>query len=257
MTVQAVLDWLDSFAPFETAIGFDNVGLLVGDASAQVSGALFCLDATAEAAQAAARNGCNLIVSHHPVLFHGVKRIDYSSPEGRLLCELARQNMHLIAAHTNMDQAPGGMAESLARAIGLSDLVPNFDRYARVGLLDKPLSLQALADRVEQALHIAPRVYGRTDEPIRRVGVGPGAFGEGYESVIPLGAQAYLTGEIHHHQALDAIQRGLVVLEAGHYHTEQPGVRALYRRFQAELAQSDGIRAILHDISPDSGMTTA
>ena len=111
MTVQTVLDWLDSFAPFANAWSSDNVGLLAGDAGAEVRGVLFCLDATVEAAAYAAETGCNLLVAHHPVLFHGTKRISYPEPEGRLLRALCAGDLHLIAAHTNLDQAPGGIAD--------------------------------------------------------------------------------------------------------------------------------------------------
>ena len=253
MTVQTVLDWLDSFAPFATAEDFDNVGLLAGDARAEVNGALFCLDATPDAVAYAAKNGCNLIISHHPLLFHGAKRINYTCAEGRALRGLMGADIHLIAAHTNLDKAPGGIADSLAQAIGLCSIEPTGDPYVRVGMLEAtPLPLP---ERVEETLHIRPRVYGEANGPVRLVAVGPGACGEGYEAALRVGAQAYLTGEIHHHQILDATWRGLVVLDAGHFSTEWPGVRALSQRFNAELAR--GTRAALYPYPPYAGVTLA
>lgn len=258
MTVQTLLDWLDSFAPFANAEGFDNVGLLVGDAAAEVRGVLFCLDATPGAVTAAREAGCNVVFSHHPLLFGGATRIYYARPEGQALRGLMADGAHLIAAHTNLDKAPGGISESLAQALGLCDVQPTESPYVRVGALPEPLSLADFAANVQQALRIVPRLYGGMDEPIRRVAVGPGAFGMGCDAAIQSGAQVYVTGEIHLHQLLDANGRGLVVLDAGHAATEQPGVRALYQRFLAELApRAPQARAVLYPYQPGVGANPA
>ena len=258
MTVQTVLDWLDSFAPFDSAADFDNVGLLVGDAAANVTGVLFCMDATADAVAEAVQNGCNLIVSHHPLLYHGMKRIYYEDPKGSVLHAVMAANANLVAAHTNLDQAPGGIADSLAAALGLQSVGPTEGPYIRVGTLETPLSLADLADRARQVLHITPRAYGQPDQPIRRVAVGPGACGELYEIALRSGAQAFVTGEIRHHEIIDATQRGMAVVEAGHYPTEQPGVVALYQRFLSELAAREpSARAVLCSTPPYPGASNA
>lgn len=257
MTVQQVLDWLNALTPFESAESFDNVGLLMGDAGAEVHTVLFGMDVTEELAREAASAGAELIVTHHPFIFHALKRIDYTGPQGRALCLLARQRVSVIAAHTNWDKAPGGVSDALAQALGLSDIV-RADDYLRIGELPSPLSPDAFAGLIANRLHIHARQYGAPSASLSRVAVAGGAYGEGYALAASMGAQAFVVGEIRHHELLDACARGLAVYDAGHFPTELPGVKALYERFLADMVQTDkSVRAMLHATAPYPGALLA
>lgn len=230
MLVQDVLQWLDGFAPFDTCESFDNCGLLIGNAAAQVSGVHFCLDATPQAVEHAVQNGANLLVTHHPIVFHPLKRVDTATVQGSLLQTLLQHSVSVISAHTNLDKAPGGISDALAEALQLS-AVTAADDYIRIGELPKALSVEQFSAYVAQRLHTVPRVLFAQHKQLHRIAVAGGAYGEGYEQVIACGADAFVVGEIKHHEIMDACARNLVVADASHYATEQPGVEALHRRF--------------------------
>ena len=120
MKVRDVLNWLDALAPFDSAEDFDNVGLLLGDADASVRGVTFGMDVTEALVDDALAHGDELIVTHHPFIFHALKRINYNEPQGRALLKLTENRLSVIAAHTNWDKAPGGISDSLAQALGLT-----------------------------------------------------------------------------------------------------------------------------------------
>lgn len=253
MKVKQILDWLNAIAPFDTAEGFDNVGLLMGDPAAEVHEVLFGMDVTEQLAQEAIDRGAELIITHHPFIFHALKRIDYTGPQGRTLCRLAQHGVNVIAAHTNWDQAEGGVGDSLAHALSLSD-VTSPDPYIRLGTLPSPMSAAELSAHLRAALRVEPRCYPASDTPITRVAVAGGAYGEGYLAALQAGAQAYVVGEIAHHEIMDAHMRGMTIYDAGHFPTELPGVVNLYMRFLAEAAQSQwDAQAHLHSLAPYAG----
>ena len=236
VTVQMVCDWLDGLAPFDTAEAYDNVGLLVGRGSAVAEKILFCVDATYQVVQEAVRQGAGLVVAHHPLMFGGIRRIDYEAPEGRILQAMLAARLSLIAAHTNLDKAPGGIGDSLAQALGLREARP-LGLYARMGTLPQSLEAAELQAHVSRRLGAQVRYYGQASGPVSRVAVGPGAAGDGVPEAVLAGAQAYVVGEIKHHEVLQATAQGLLVLEAGHYATEAAGMKALCEGFQAMAAE--------------------
>ena len=229
-TVGDVYSWLDSIAPFETAEGFDNAGLLIGSRNAPVSRVIFTLDLSETVVDEAVRSGAELIITHHPIIFSPLRRIDYDTPFGRMLIRLTGAGISVISAHTNWDKAPGGVGDTLAAMLGLSDVTP-LDDYVRLGTLPAPLTAGALAESMEAALGFAPRCYEGHDRLIRKVAVAGGSYGEGYEAALEAGADAFLSGEVKHHEILDAVARGLTVYDGGHHATEQPAMPALQARF--------------------------
>ena len=235
MTVRDVYDWLDALAPFDAAESFDNVGLLVGDPSATVRKTLFCVDATLDVVREAIDVGAELIVSHHPLMFGGTKHIRYDSPEGQVLAEIASARLHLIAAHTNLDKAEGGTGDSLVNCLALERPIC-VNSYLRIAQLPAPLSSEELFQLIRNRLHAPVRMYGAPQSSIKAVALGAGALGQDESYAGENGAQAYIVGEIHHHELIDACARGMVVYEAGHYATEFPGIQALYHRFLTDVA---------------------
>ena len=257
MKVKQIAEWLNQLAPFETAEGFDNVGLLMGDAEAEVHTVVFGMDVTDALADEAIAIGADLIISHHPFIFHALKRIDYVCPQGRTLCRLAEKRIAVIAAHTNWDKAPGGVGDSLAAALRLTDVMAA-DDYVRVGTLPSPMTVSELSAHIRACLRIEPRCYPAADGLITRVAAAGGAYGEGYMTALAAGAQAFVVGEIAHHEILDAAGRGLTVYDAGHYATEWPGVIALFQRLTVD-AQTAGwpIQTHLHTQAPYAGALLA
>ena len=225
LTVQNVYDFINARAPFDTQEAFDNSGLILGDPAMAVRHILVALDCTEAVAREAEALGAELIVTHHPLLFSPRKILREDDPEARLLCRLIRSRQALIAAHTCLDQAPGGTNDALAAAIGLKDVAG--EGYIRVGRLSAPMTAAALAEALSCRLHTVVRPMGPSDRLIQRVGLCTGAGSEFWPQAAAMGAEAFVSGEIRHHHALAACTAGLVCFECGHHATEEPGIFAL------------------------------
>lgn len=234
LTVQQVLDFINERAPFETQLPYDNSGLLVGDPNHEVTGVHFALDVTHRVIDEAVQNGANLIVTHHPMMFSPIKRLVETDHQTRLLCRLIREGISLISAHTNLDQAVGGCNDVLAERIGLTGIVG--EGFVRVGTLPAPMTAGELAASVSRALGDVVRVMGDASAMVKKVGLCSGAGADEWPAAADMGAQAFLTGEAKHHIALEAAGAGVVILEAGHHATEEPGIFAL-----ADALQNSGL----------------
>ena len=236
-TVGDVHTWLNSIAPFETAEGFDNVGLLIGDKTAPVSKVIFTLDLSEKTVDEAIAFGAELIITHHPIIFSPLRRIHYDTPFGRMLVKLTGAGISVIAAHTNWDKAPNGIGDTLAKLLALQNITP-LDEYVRLGELKTPMTASAFAALMTKALDFAPRWYGE-DKLLTKVAVAGGSYGEGYELALEAGADAFVTGEIKHHEILDAIAQGLVVYDGGHHATEHPAMPTMQALF-AHICKQNG-----------------
>ena len=225
-SVRAIYDFLDSIAPFDTQLPFDNSGLQLGDFESSVERAMLCLDVTPAVVEQASQAACDLVVAHHPVLFHARKQLLSRDPAWLL----ARRGMACIASHTPLDACPGGVNDLLAQRLGFGApalLTP----LIRICTLPEPLTAKALADHVSQKLG-APVRYIDAGKPIMTIalcgGLGCHFLGEIYGH-----ADAFLTGDADHHNFLDAAQHGLTLFAAGHFETEIHVVPALAGRLRA------------------------
>lgn len=233
LTVADVFAYVNERAPFDTQLDFDNAGLLTGAMEQPVTGILAALDCTEGVVQEAESRGANLILTHHPLMFHARKRLTEEDTEGRILCRLIRGRMALLSAHTNLDRAEGGVNDALAAACGLRHV--SGEDFLRVGELPAPMSAQELQAYLSRQLHTTVRLMGHEAQTVRRLGVYSGAGGDGWSQAKAMGAEAFLSGEIKHHEALDCVANGLVALEGGHYATEVPGIFALADALQTHL----------------------
>lgn len=241
LTVQQIYDFINERAPFETQLAFDNSGLLVGDPNAEVKGIHVALDVTNRVIDEAVQKGANLIITHHPMMFSPIKRLVETDYQTHLLCRLIREGVGLISAHTNLDQAAGGINDVLAHRIGLKDV--NGEGFVRVGTLPVPKTAKALADQISEALGDVVRVMGDPSTVVEKVGMCSGSGSDEWAAAAAMGAQAFLTGEAKHHIALEAADAGVVILEAGHHATEEPGIFALADALQnSELVVKCNVR---------------
>ncbi len=215
VTVQQVLDELRRFAPPELAQDWDNVGLLV-DAGRPVTGVLTALDITAEVVQEAAALGCELIVAHHPVIFHPIKAL----APGDVPALLVQKGISAICMHTNLDAAEGGVNDTLAAILGMRDTRSFADGCGRIGTVDET-SAAALAAFCQKTL--GPGVhYVEAGRPVRCLAEVSGAGGSYWQEAMALGADCLVTGEAAHHNGIDAKRCGFGLVVAGHWGTEHP-----------------------------------
>lgn len=229
MTVNDILNKIEEFAPPALAYSWDNVGLLVGSGKREVKRVLIALDADLSVIAEAIDKKCDLIVSHHPMFFKGVKRILSDNAQGMEIELLIKNDISVIAAHTNMDCTKGGINDRLAELFELENVEvldenPAFPGcgLGRIGDLKKATDIGSLAVDTKMALGIDNvRVAGSPRTKIERIAVAGGSCSE----VIPLaaakGCQAIITGDMKYHETMDAANSGICVIDAGHYGTEK------------------------------------
>ncbi len=238
MTLTQILDVLRTLAPERLALPGDPVGLLIGSENARpIAKVGLCLDATPETCAHAAAQGVGLLVSHHPLIYTPLKRLDGArDPIARAALLLAKADISLYAMHTNWDRADGGINDCLASLLELTHVRPLGDEgeaaLPRLGDLPTPCPLPDFARLVERTLACAGACALRCPEAlghamITRVAVCGGAGAGLLRAVRDAGADAYVTSDVRHHEFLEAAGAGLALLDAGHAATETPGMRAL------------------------------
>lgn len=233
MLVKDFIALIDGLAPFDTAESHDNVGLLIGDPNQAVTGVMVALDASEGVFEEMRQNKANLLITHHPLMFSPVHRLLETDYEGRLILEMARGRIAMIAAHTNWDKAPGGTNDRLCSLFGLQNI--SGEGFIRVGELPKPMTADAFKQQASLVLKAPIVLMGNADRPVFRLGLCTGGGSDEWETAHQMGADAFLTGEMRHHHALEAAARGMTLYEAGHAATEDPGMDALCVSLQTAL----------------------
>jgi dinuclear metal center YbgI/SA1388 family protein len=217
-----IYNYIDSFAPFSSAMDFDNVGILVGNKEKAVNKVLTCLDITPSAIESALTVGAQLIVSHHPVIFDPINSVSANSA----VYKLCREGIDAICAHTNLDAAAGGVNDVLCNIIGLQNIeIWEPEKIGRIGYTESDLN--AFAKTVSDKLGIKAVNVVDSGNPVRKVAVMGGSGGGDINNAILAGADTLLTGEMKHSRYIEARSKGLNVVTAGHFDTEFPVIPVL------------------------------
>lgn len=225
---------MERIAPRELAMEFDNPGLNIEPDHEEIRQVLVALDCTKEVAEEAIIWGADLVLTHHPLFFHPVKRLAYSEPDTIAACMLIRNGIGLFSAHTNLDAASGGVNDTLCALLDLENCTPIDEGVGRVGTLKTPCTLRELSRRVARTLHTNVKVAGDPERTIRRVGVLGGSGASAMAPALMEGADVLITGELKHSDAIEANTLGLSLIVAGHYETERIVLEPLIRRLQNE-----------------------
>lgn len=242
--------------------GHDNVGLLVGKSDQTVTKVLCCLDASSQVLQEAIQLGCQLIVSHHPVVFYKLN-VNDSTPSGRLLLNLVANNISVYSAHTNLDFVTDGINEYISKLLGIHDITPiesyidSTQGFGRVGHLESPTTLIDFARLVSTRLQDdCVRIVGDKLKTISKIAVingGGGGDTKYIDWAIKCGADALVTADVKHHVAIYAQECGIALIEPQHYTSEHPYISVLKNRLnEACKKQSLDIEIIqsLKDYNP-------
>ena len=223
MTVSELYCFLDEIAPFDQQDRSDNSGLLVGDCKAEVRKVLVCLDVTNKVVSEAVEKGVCLIISHHPLMYRPISKISSSEP----LHALVRNNISLIAAHTNLDVAVGGIADLMLLRLGfpkssivVSPMGGGETGYGRITELSSPVFAKDLAEKCRAAFGCTVVRYVDSGKALSRIGVSSGKASDSIEDALHAGCDAFICGEVSHDRMLFAADHGLTLIEAGHFHTE-------------------------------------
>ena len=228
MKAKQVFDALEQYAPLPLQDGYDNAGLQIGLTEEQeVTGALLCLDVTEAVIDEAERMGCNLIVAHHPLLFRGLKQITGQSYVERCVIKAIQKGIGIYAAHTNLDNAEGGVNYRIAEKIGLENLSfldakPGMSAGSGVvGELPAAEDEREFLERLKGLFGIQCLRHNHLcGRKIRRVALCGGAGGFLLSQAIAQGADAFLTGEMRYHDYFGH-EGELLIAEMGHYESEQ------------------------------------
>ena len=227
--IKEVLSALERFAPLPLQESWDNAGLQVGLTETEVSGALLCLDVNERIVDEAIAKGCNLIVSHHPLLFRGLKTISDLTDVQRTVRKALKSDICVVSMHTNMDNAKGGVNFRIAQKLGLQNVAffapKSVDGIeAGSGVIGELPESQAADDfvlMVKKAFGVECAMCNELlRRPIQKVAICGGAGDFLLDDALKAGADAFITGEMHYHQYFGYEQQ-IQICVIGHYQSEQ------------------------------------
>lgn len=228
MKIVDLTSWLEEKYPSKAAESWDNVGLLVGSDEGEVSHVFLALDLTEKVLEEAIEAGADMIITHHPMIFSGIKKINNHTFTGRKILKLIQQGIPYYAMHTNYDVL--GMAELSADYLDLQntevlsvteETEDGQQGFGRVGELPKAMHLNVFARFIKASLKIGEvKVYGELSKSVKKVAVCTGSGKSFIDEAIAAGADVYVTGDIDHHTGIDTVAKGMAVIDAGHYGTE-------------------------------------
>ncbi len=213
---------METYFPTSSAYDWDNVGLQIGTLNREISGVLISLDLTMEVIEEAISNNCNLILVHHPMIFRALKTIATDSYLGRMIATLIKNDITLYVAHTNFDVAPFGMNQLLAEKLRLSNLEPleeisDTESLGIIGTLENVMTFDELVDHVKMAFQLAKiQVIQGSTKKYHRIGITGGSGSTAIQTAMRKDVDAFISGDITYHHALDAKNVGFTILDVGH-----------------------------------------
>lgn len=237
-----LIEKLEQLSPLMYAEEWDNVGLLAGRRDKEINTIYIALDATDEVIDEAIRVNADLLLTHHPLIFKKLDRINTDNFIGRRVYELIRNDICYYAMHTNFDVM--GMADAAADEIELKnrqvldvcyeDSISK-EGCGRVGTLENKMTLEECARLVKSAFNVPNvRVYGELENLVETAAILPGSGGSFIKNALQAGADVMITGDIDHHEAIDAVAQGIAIIDAGHYGIEKLFVPYMYEFLERE-----------------------
>lgn len=231
MIIREIYDYIDSLSPYDTQLGFDNSGLNVGGMDDAVHKIGVCLDLTEQAVDFAKANGIDLIISHHPIIWGGLKSIGSDDAVYMLISN----GIAALSAHTNLDSANGGVCETLCDVLGLNTLENAYlDEFpdipiARMGVIGDDMTADDFAAYLKEKLSAPDIRYCSCGKAVHKIGVFNGAGTDLIPFAAAHGADSVVTGDVKHHEWLNAAKMGINLFDSGHFCTENPIISKLCR----------------------------
>lgn len=243
MLCREIMQVIEAAYPREAALDFDNVGLLAGRAEKEVDRVYIALDATDAVIDRAAEAGADMLITHHPLIFSPLKKITDEDFISRRVVKLIQNDISYYAMHTNYDVL--GMAKLSEKILGIRDtevLDVTMEKegkpegIGRVGKLEKPMTLEECCVYVKHKLNLGSlKVFGDMSAEVSRLAISPGSGKTAVPAALAKGADVLVTGDIGHHDGLDAVEQGLAIIDAGHYGTEYIFIDDMKRFLEEKL----------------------
>ena len=234
-TVQDILQFIESIAPPALKMEGDNVGLLCGQANKEVKTVLVALDPFPSVCREAVEEGADLLVTHHPIIHGSIFSVTDQTTYGQAILELLAHNISAVNAHTNLDCADGGVNDTLAECVGLTNIQKiAADPYGllRMGLAEEQ-ALEDFLPKVKANLGCNGLRYADGGKCVHKVAVGGGSCGSELGAVVAAGCDTFVTADVKYNQFWDAKMLGINMIDAGHFHTENPVVAVLAEKIHA------------------------
>ena len=232
MKVKDIVSAIEDFAPLSIQESWDNSGLVIGSPEREVRGVLLGFDCTADLVDEAVKCGADMIVTHHPLIFGGIKKISPEDPVGLAILKAAAAGISVYAAHTTADKVLAGVSGAMARRLGLKDIQildeePGGYGLGAVGNLPEPMGGVEFIEYVKSKFGLkVARCSHIPEVPVERVAMCGGAGGSLIENALRAGAQAYLCGDISYHHFFTT--KNFMVIDIGHFEGEVEIVEILF-----------------------------
>ena len=245
MKLKNIMEIIENFCPVSLAYEWDNVGLMIGDKEKNVEKIIITLDVDKNTVKKAINTGCDLIISHHPLFFRPLKNINYSYSKGKLIRDIIKNDIAVYSAHTNMDVCANGINKILAEKLCLFDIdiLDKKTGLGRIGYIKEYIRTEDLAKKIKKYLDIPfLRIAGDKNKIIKKAAVACGSCSELIPMAIEQGCDAFISGDIKYHEALDNTEEGICIIDAGHFYTE-----VFVKQIFGELLKNCGIQILYSD----------
>lgn len=238
LKIRDIMNIMEYVAPVELKESYDNVGLMIGNPDSEITSILITLDCTLKVIEEAKRKGCNLILSHHPLLFRKPQTITTETLQGKKIIELIKNDINVYSSHTNLDSVKDGINDTITRLLGYNEwqiIKPSYtnDKNIDSGLgrlvsLVKSICLKELCDNIKNSLKLSYLRYsGYENKTINKVAIINGSGEDFIEAAVKMGADCVITGDTSYHYVSDYTEQDVAVIDAGHFGTEWPAMNAL------------------------------
>ena len=240
-----IFNIMEEIAPASLAEGWDNVGLQIGHHDDEAKGIMIALDPSLAAIEKAAKSGFNLLLTHHPLFFSDIKSINLNSPIGQTIEAAIKGSVAIFTAHTNLDSVEGGVSDMLADVLMIGDTKPLEPVQSeghvkcglgRIGTIKKRPLLKEITAEIKKNLDIPNvRVLGDLEKRIETVALCGGSGGSLIHSASREGADLFISGDIRYHQAREAEELGLSIIDVGHFSSEKVVIDGLTNILKMQL----------------------
>jgi dinuclear metal center YbgI/SA1388 family protein len=232
---------MEEHAPAKFKESYDNVGLMVGDRECEITSILVALDCTLEVIEEAKKKGCNLILTHHPLIFKKPANITTDTLIGKKILEIIKNNINVYSSHTNLDSVKGGINDILMELLGFNNYYTiepsdrrgdndNSTGIGRITTLSEPITLSEICDKIKTSLNIPfVRYSGEDSSKVKKIAVINGSGQSYFSEAKRLGADCIITGDTTYHYVSDFNEEGISIIDAGHFGTEWPAMKVVAR----------------------------
>ena len=223
MLAKKLIDRFESFAPKTIAFTNDPVGLQIGNVNNDIKRVMVTLDVRPEVVDEAIKQNCDMIFSHHPLIFRPIKNLDLSNPQNQMYAKLIQNSILVYSAHTNLDVAKGGMNDWLTEAMGLNHVQTVYSNHydtniGRIGVLPTPVTVEEFAKTLKKIFNLdGLRLVANDNKAmVKNVAVVGGDGGKFYPEMLKAGADVFVTGDVYYHTGHDMLADGINVVDVGH-----------------------------------------